>query len=299
MSVERFALHKICWRRVFRGQKYANFRMLFQGGGFNSMEYAYSCSKGCLVLTISPCLGAINQGFMLQIVVTGASRGIGWDLVRALAAVPGRRILALSRNGDRLAMLAQECRRDFPGSEVLVYPLDLGQPLPADFDSFIARHLGRVDVLVHNAGLLVHKPFEQLERADWLRIFDANVFGAAELSRTLLPWLCKSARPHVLHIGSMGGFQGSSKFLGLSAYSASKAALACLTECLAEEWKPLGVAVNCLALGAVQTRILQEAFPGYQAPLDSVEMGAYIAHFAVEGHRFFNGKVLPVSLSTP
>lgn len=196
-------------------------------------------------------------------------------------------------------MLEQECRRDFPDAEVLTYALDLSQPLPTGFDPFIARHLGRVDVLVHNAGILVHKPFEQLERADWLRIFDANVFGAAELSRALLPWLSKGAHPHVLHIGSMGGFQGSSKFPGLSAYSASKAALACLTECLAEEWKPLGIAVNCLALGAVQTEMLHEAFPGYQAPLGSVEMGAYIARFAVEGHRFFNGKVLPVSLSTP
>ncbi len=259
------------------------------------MEYVYSCTRDCLYFHT---LG-INQGFMLQIVVTGASRGIGWDLVRALAAVPGRRILALSRNGDRLAVLEQECRRDFPGTEVRTYALDLSEPLPAGFDSFLTHYLDRVDVLVHNAGLLVHKPFAQLDRADWLRIFDANVFGAAELSRALLPWLCKSPGPHVLHIGSMGGFQGSSKFPGLSAYSASKAALACLAECLAEEWKPLGIAVNCLALGAVQTEMLQEAFPGYQAPLGSAEMGAYIAHFAVEGHRVFNGKVLPVSLSTP
>ena len=127
-------------------------------------------------------------------------------LGRGLSGVRGRGMLGVAGNGEGMVTLGEEWRGDFPDTEVGTCALDLSQALPAGFDSFLTHSLDRVDVLIHNAGLLVHKPFAQLERADWLRIFDANVFGAAELSRTLLPWLCKSPRPHVLHIGSMGGY---------------------------------------------------------------------------------------------
>ncbi len=104
---------------------------------------------------------------------------------------------------------------------------------------------------------------------------------------------------HVVTISSMGGIQGSSKFPGLAAYSSSKGAVITLSELLAEEYKEQGVAFNVLALGAVQTEMLQEAFPGYQAPIYPNEMADYIKDFALNGNRFFNGKVLEVSSSTP
>jgi len=97
----------------------------------------------------------------------------------------------------------------------------------------------------------------------------------------------------------MGGVQGSAKFAGLSAYSSSKAAVIGLMELLAEEWRDMGISCNSLALGAVQTEMLAEAFPGYEAPTTAEEMAAYILQFGLEGHRYFNGKVLPVSKSTP
>jgi NAD(P)-dependent dehydrogenase (short-subunit alcohol dehydrogenase family) len=97
----------------------------------------------------------------------------------------------------------------------------------------------------------------------------------------------------------MGGFQGSSKYRGLSYYSASKAALSCLSECLAEEFREDGIIVNCLALGSVQTEMLEEAFPGYEAPVKANEMAELIGEFAVKGSRFFNGKVIPVAFSNP
>ena len=107
------------------------------------------------------------------------------------------------------------------------------------------------------------------------------------------------AGSHIVNIGSMGGFQGSMKFPGLSAYSASKAALHTLTECLAQEFAEQGIKVNCLAIGSAQTEMLEEAFPGYQSPVMAFEMGKYIADFSITGHRFFNGKVLPVAVTTP
>ena len=106
-------------------------------------------------------------------------------------------------------------------------------------------------------------------------------------------------RTHIINIGSMGGFQGSSKFKGLSAYSSSKAALACLSECLAAELSEFNIACNCLCLGAVNTEMLKTAFPGYQAPLNSLEMAQFIFNFSTSGNLFFNGQVIPVALNNP
>lgn len=139
-----------------------------------------------------------------------------------------------------------------------------------------------------------------MTEADWLAMFQTNVLGAAQLTQSLLPLMGQNGKTsHVVNIGSMGGYQGSSKFAGLSAYSASKGALAILSECLAEELKDKNVKCNCLCLGAVDTDMLQMAFPNYKAPTTSDEMGQFIADFALNGHKYFNGKVLPVSIMTP
>ena len=97
----------------------------------------------------------------------------------------------------------------------------------------------------------------------------------------------------------MGGINGTSKFAGLAAYSSSKGALSILTECLAEEFKNENIKVNALALGSVQTEMFSKAFPDFKAPLTSQQMGEYVAWFAMNGRKFFNGKILPVALSTP
>lgn len=235
---------------------------------------------------------------MKQYIVTGASRGIGRDTALALAAQPSNWVLALSRDLAGLERLEQAAREAGAEQRLHCLPFDIAQPdMPQLME--ILGQWGKLDGIVHNAGLLIHKPFDELSDADWQRMFQVNFFSPMTLTRTLLPLLEAAHGAHVVHIGSMGGFQGSSKFNGLSAYSASKAALANLTETLAEELKSRHIAVNCLALGAVQTEMLAQAFPGYQAPVSSAEMGGFVAWFTGQGHRFFNGKILPVSVSTP
>lgn len=154
-----------------------------------------------------------------------------------------------------------------------------------------------VDVLINNAGKLINKPFLQTTQSDFEAVYKVNVFGLANMIRTLLPKMNPSS--HVVNISSMGGINGTSKFPGLAAYSSSKGAVSILTELLAEEFKETGPFVNALALGAVQTEMLSEAFPGLDVPMDAKTMAAYIAQFALTGHRFYNGKVLPVSNTTP
>ena len=162
---------------------------------------------------------------------------------------------------------------------------------------FIKNNFSTVDVLINNAGKLINKPFIETTIQDFKSVYSVNVFGLAELIRLLIPSFCNTS--HIINISSIGGIGGSSKFPGLSAYSSSKAALNVLTEMLYEEFKSSGPIVNTLALGAVQTEMLEEAFPGYQAPLSSTEMAHYIYDFSINGHKYFNGKILPVSISNP
>ncbi|HKR03686.1 MAG TPA: SDR family oxidoreductase, partial [Bacteroidia bacterium] len=152
-------------------------------------------------------------------------------------------------------------------------------------------------LLINNAGLLINKPFEELSETDWLNMYKVNVFGPVKIIKTILPLMGKTNKTHIVNISSYGGFQGSSKFRGLSGYSSGKAALANLTECLAEEFKNKNISVNCLALGSVQTEMLAKAFPGYTAAVSPQQMAQFIVDFAFTGHNYFNGKILPVTLS--
>lgn len=227
-----------------------------------------------------------------KILITGASRGIGWETTLNLVQ-SGHEVLALARSGERLKALSAQA-----GANCKNLVFDLAQPT-GDALKQALEELGGLDIIINNAGLLITKPFEALSDQDWQSMFEVNVFGVARLIRHCLPMLQKSPRAHIVNISSMGGFQASSKFPGLSAYSASKGALSILSECLAEEWKNSNIKVNALAIGAVQTEMLAEAFPDFQAPLSSQEMAAFISHFALTADKFYNGKVLPVSVSTP
>ena len=229
--------------------------------------------------------------------ITGGASGIG-KLMGELMLQKGLDTLII---WDVNETLLQTTTNDFKqrGFSVLPYVVDV-----MNVDAVIAaaqqvkKAVGKIDILINNAGTLVSKPFENITFDEINRIFNVNYIGPALLVKYLLP-LLKAGQAHVVNITSMGGYQGSMKFKGLSHYSASKAALAVLTECLAEEYKKEGIIFNALALGAVQTEMLAEAFPNFKAPVTAEQMGEFIANFAMNGKTFFNGKVLPVALSTP
>ncbi|HRB71300.1 SDR family oxidoreductase [Flavobacterium sp. WV_118_3] len=225
---------------------------------------------------------------MKNIIITGTSRGIGYELALEFAAA-GHNVLALSRKQPQ-ALLENE------NISCLSIDLSLEEDLEK-IQQFIATTWKKVDVLIHNAGALLLKPFGEISAQEFENIYKVNVFGVANLTRICIPYLQKGS--HVVTISSMGGIQGSMKFAGLAAYSSSKGAVITLSELLAEEYKDKGIAFNVLALGAVQTEMLQEAFPGYEAPLNAKEMADYIFDFALNGNKYFNGKVLQVSSTTP
>lgn len=236
----------------------------------------------------------------MNILITGASRGIGAELARILTT-QGHTVIAVSRNVNALRQLSTSITETNPRAAIHTLPFDLaGENTAADLRSRILSIVPHLDALVNNAGTLLNKPFSEITAAELTYIYEVNVFGPFQLIQQLLPLLQGHESPsHIVNISSMGGVQGIAKFPGLSAYSSSKAALANLSELLAEELKEKNIRVNCLALGAAQTEMLEEAFPGYRAPLSAEQMAAYIAWFTVNGYLYFNGKVLPVALSTP
>lgn len=230
----------------------------------------------------------------MNILITGASKGLGFELSKNMLE-RNQHVIAVARSKELLENLRQDVGKI--EGKLTILPGDLTHQ---DFRSEIvakAKDLGGIDILVNNAGLLINKKVEDFTREDFDSLFNINVKSAFFLTQSLIPLFNKAA--HVLNISSMGGYQGSLKFPGLSLYSAAKAALAVLTESLAEELKEYSVRVNCLALGAVQTEMLAKAFPGYKAPVTAGEMADFVADFALKAPGFINGKIIPVSLSTP
>lgn len=224
-----------------------------------------------------------------NIIITGTSRGIGYELV-ALFADAGHNVLALSRNEVPVSGLGI--------SNCHCFPCDITDKKAIKrVIEFLKENWRHVDVLINNSGFMVNKPFKLLTTEDFRQSFDVNVFGTAALTQAVLPFMKREG--HVVNISSMGGIQGSLKFPGLAAYSSSKGAIITLTEILAEEYKETGPSFNVLALGAVQTEMLEEAFPGYEAPISAEEMAQYIMDFSLTGNKYYNGKIMEVSSSTP
>jgi len=225
---------------------------------------------------------------MKNIIITGTSRGIGYELALQFANA-GHQVVAISRKTSQQLI---------ENPNITCLPIDIA--VESDMQiiaKFIASTWKKVDILINNAGILIHKPFAELSQQDFENVYKVNVFGVANLIKTCLPFMQNGS--HIVTISSMGGIQGSMKFAGLAAYSSSKGAVITLSELLAEEYKEQGIAFNVLALGAVNTEMLQEAFPGYEAPISPKEMSDYIFNFALTGNKFYNGKVLQVSSSTP
>ncbi|MEJ6675711.1 MAG: SDR family oxidoreductase [Polaribacter sp.] len=226
---------------------------------------------------------------MKNIVITGTSRGIGFELAKQFAE-NGHQVLALSRNTAPLAAVNHK--------NITALSVDISNNNDLNkVTDFIESNWKKVDVLINNAGKLINKPFTEISSEDFLEVYKVNVFGVAEITKLMIPFLQKGS--HVVTISSIGGIQGSLKFPGLAAYSSAKGAVITLSELLAEEYKAQQITFNILAIGAVQTEMLAEAFPGYQAPLSAVEMANYIYEFSLTGNKFYNGKVLQVSSSTP
>ncbi|MEP1150802.1 MAG: SDR family oxidoreductase [Balneola sp.] len=229
---------------------------------------------------------------MKTIVVTGASKGIGFETALKLVELDNK-VIAIARSEDKLNELKLIANSD----NLITLTANITQESGLDSIKNTVAKFNSIDCLINNAGMVLNKPFMDTTIQEWDLVFGVNLFAPIQLIKTLKPYF--SSDSHIVNISSMGGFQGSDKFPGLAAYSTAKGALAILSESLSVEFSADGISVNCLSLGAVQTEMLAEAFPGFNAPVQPKEMGGFIANFALNGHQFMNGKILPVALNNP
>ncbi len=231
----------------------------------------------------------------MNIIITGASKGIGRETALELAKSKTNRILAIARSETSLKSLSEAS--EYKNIEYMAIDITSVSNHPEKFIKRVKDIFDHIDILINNAGLLIVKSFEDLTAEDDILMTSTNFYAPMHTIRALLPMLKRGS--HTVNIGSMGGIQGSPKFGGMSVYAATKAAITLLTESLAAEYGKDGLSFNSLSFGAVETDMLKTAFPGYNAPVRADEMGKFVAWFAQNGHSVFNGKNLPVSVANP
>lgn len=234
----------------------------------------------------------------MNIIITGASRGIGFELAKQLCCMKGNKVIAIAREIKSIQYLSGKL--PVGKNESFLYPLaaDLNKKgFEKSMLEYVHDRFNKIDILINNAGAIINKPIHHLTSDDFDYLFNVNTKAPFLIIQTLLPYFNNPS--HIVNISSMGGFQGSTKFPCLSLYSASKGALAILSECLAVELKDKCISVNCLALGSVQTEMFSEAFPGLRAQTTAEEMAKYILDFSLNGNKKQNGKIIPVTVTNP
>lgn len=234
----------------------------------------------------------------MNILITGGSRGIGKELVELFVADTNNKVVVFSRNQEKMKNMQQQLKEQYNNSIINVAVDFLSSKLEEELENTFQQLGLTFDVVINNAGFLINQPFLQTQTKEIEELFKVN-FTAPYLINKNIAAKYAATNCHIVNIGSMGGVQGSVKFPGLSVYSATKAALANLTECLAEELKETGIKINCLALGSAQTEMLNEAFPGYKSPVSAKDMAQFIYQFSLTGNKLFNGKIIPVAITTP
>lgn len=230
----------------------------------------------------------------LNIIITGASSGVGYHTALALAN-QGHTVYALARRKNKLVELATKVK-----GHGKIYPVVI------DLENFTEEELNEtfskipsVDRLINNSGKLLNKNFLEITEEEIDSVFNLNYKAVVKLIQYFHPKMVVSQNAHIVNIGSVGGVTGSVKFPGLSIYSSSKGAVSILTECLAEDFREDNIQVNCLALGSVNTDMLRSAFPDFQSPTNPDAIGNYIADFVISGNKVINGITQVVSVSNP
>jgi NAD(P)-dependent dehydrogenase (short-subunit alcohol dehydrogenase family) len=233
-----------------------------------------------------------------SVLITGAGSGIGREVCLSFLT-SGWNVIGLLRNVVQGESLKNACE-DLRGTLSLIH-VDLND---SDFLDSITNGLSdldidSLDVLINVAGGLDVKELNDIDETHLKSMMRINFEVPVLLTKELIPFLSNGGSSNIINITSMSGFQGSVRFPGLSIYGASKAALGSWTESIAVELVSKNIHANALAIGSVNTDMLQKAFPDYEATINPEEMAEYIYSFASLGYKFYNGKTLSVAITNP
>jgi 3-oxoacyl-[acyl-carrier protein] reductase len=229
------------------------------------------------------------------VIITGASKGLGFALVQEFLKSSTLIVIACARTHPKsIKMLEQQYSK-----RLLYFTADITHTnaITLILDNIKLLRL-KPQIVINNAAALLQKSFLKTELHDITQLFTVNVFAPIILIQALIAQHSKTAPLHIINIASMGGIQGSMKFSGLSIYASTKAALIGLTECIAEEFKNYNVRCNAIALGATQTEMFSKAFPDFKAPVKPLQVAQWICMFAL-APAVINGKIIPLAVSTP
>ena len=230
--------------------------------------------------------------------ITGATGGLGREFAM-LAAADGCDLVLIARSESALADLGAEIGKKFP-VRCYILPCDLSYPGAAQYVFGFVREEGiRVDILINNAGIAQQKLFTDITNEDWNAMVGVNLSGAFYCCRAALPYMIRQKAGSIVNVSSMWGICGASCEVH---YSAVKAGVIGLTKALAKEVGPSGIRVNCIAPGAIATRMndnLDEeavALLREETPLGRMgtpeEIAKAIAFLALEDSAFTTGQVL-------
>ena len=182
------------------------------------------------------------------VLISGGDRGIGAAAARAFYAAGYRVAVLYHSNADAAAALEKQ----LPG--VLAVQCDVASRASCELAfRTVEQALGRVDVLVSNAGIAQQKLFTDITPEEWQRMLDVNLSGAFHLCQLALPGMIRRKAGRILTVSSMWGQTGGSCEVH---YSAAKAGLIGLTKALAKEEGPSGITVNCVAPGVIDTDMM-------------------------------------------
>ncbi len=232
-------------------------------------------------------------------VVTGAARGIGRALAVALAEA-GSDVAVVVRNPSAVESLIAELEGlGVRAAAVTADVTDAGQ-VDAAVDEIVDR-LGRVDVLVNNAGTCVHRPALEVTPEEWNAVMDVNVNGVWHCAQSVGRRMVDQGSGVIINIGSISALIVN-RPQWQPGYNASKAAVHQLTKSLAAEWAPHGVRVNALAPGYVKTEMAPVDDPRFKprwvddAPMQRYatpeELGPTVVYLASDASSFMTGEVL-------
>ena len=199
-------------------------------------------------MTISSNPANVSAGKGRTWFITGASTGFGRLLAEEVLKTGGK-VVATARRLDKVADL--ETKYPQSAKALALDVTDAGQVDSAVTQAF--AHFGQVDVLVNNAGYGVAGAIEEVSEAEYMPMFETNVFGLLRVTRAFLPYLRKQRSGHILNLSSIGGVVASP---GVGFYNATKFAVEGLSEALAGELAPLGIRVTIIEPGPFRTDFL-------------------------------------------